>query len=187
MRSAVVLAVTLAAISGCSRTPAKPPVKSGPARPPVVVRVEGADTVQSDEQGNKLWRVKADEMLLNQEKGTAELTGGQITVYGPNDTIRLNLIAPHVRTDVFERKLTAWGGIKADSPSTQTRFSARKIELDVNRNSIVASEGLSGSRPNGSFEAAKLESDLKVTWMRLSDPEMVRILIDFTNERTDKP
>ncbi len=172
---------------GCSRVPTRTPAKPGPARPPVIVRVEGADTVQTDEQGNELWRVKADEMLLNQEKGTADLHGGQVTVFGPGHTVRLNLSAPRVQTSVLERKLTASGGIKAESPVSQTQFSAGKIEVDLNRDSIVASDGLMGSRPNGSFKAQRLESDIKLTRMKLSDPRNVEILIDFANERMGRP
>lgn len=177
------VAGTMVVSAGCARHGAKgkPPVIS--ERPPLNVTVRETDTVQEDERGNPLWRIKADRMNMNEKESTALVQGAHVVVFGPNNAVRLNLVCARMVTDVKERRLVASGGIKAEGPETQTRFQADGIVVDINNNEVVATGSVRGSRPIGAFKAAKLEADLKFTQVRLSDPKGVEMILDPSKAR----
>lgn len=164
-------------LSGCGgRGDAPQAVAPPPPRDPVDMTVKKTRTLQQDENGLPLWEIEASQIHLEESTATLTVEEGKIVVYD-NGQEALRMEFPRLSADAAEKRITAEGGIRAESREGDTHFRAGRCVIDLNRDSILASGGVEGRNQDGSFRSDTLASDMKFTRITLSSPKGVEAVV----------
>lgn len=187
---ALVAAVALMLLArGCPRSDQRPerPAEGArePERDPVDLVIKGSETLQEDEEGNVLWKIRASETRMNELEGRASVSDGEVAVFQEGKS-QMRVVFANLTASSSARRLYAWGGITAESQIRGMEFKADKITVDLLADKVIAAGNIRGSHPTGSFKAEKLESDLRFDRVILSSPTGVEGTIRYSSGRGNR-
>ena len=182
----LVVVLEIAAISGCASKVQKAPKPPEKPREPVSVTVINSSTTQEDETGKPMWKISAAQTRLNEAQGRASVKQGQVKVYSKG-VLQLTLVFPNLTASAPDKRLYAWGGVRAASTVRDTSFRAQSISVDLKTDRLTAKGAVRGSSSGGQFQADTLESDLKFKHIRLSARQSVRGIIGLPGGKGFNP
>lgn len=182
----LVVVLEIAAVYGCASKGQKPLKPSEKPREPVNVTVINSSTTQEDETGKPMWKIFAAQTRINEAQGQASVKQGQVQVYSKGE-LQITLVFPNLAASAPEKRLYAWGGVRAASPVRDTSFRAQSITIDLRTDRLTAKGSVRGSSSGGQFQADTLESDLKFKHIRLSARQSVKGIIGLPGGKGSNP